>query len=104
MQLQAEELDEISKETGFTTNQVKRLYSRFTSLDKDNTGYLDKTDFERIPELHVNPMRDRILEVLINDNGKRDLLCFQSFFGSINVIFQFLVEVFIPEQFYKIMM
>lgn len=70
MQLQAEELEEISKETGFTTNQVKRLYSRFTSLDKDNTGYLDKTDFERIPELHVNPMRDRILEVLINDNGK----------------------------------
>ena len=70
MQLQSEELSEISKETGFTPKQVKRLYSRFTSLDKNNTGSLTKNDFQRIPELHVNPLRDRIIEVLTCDNGK----------------------------------
>lgn len=67
--LQKDEVEEIVKETGFSAKQVKRLYSRFTSLDKDNTGYLDKQDFVRIPELHVNPLRDRIIEVLLDDNG-----------------------------------
>ena len=70
MQLQKEELDEICADTGFNAKQVKRLYSRFTTLDRDNTGYLDRQDFVRIPELHVNPLRDRIIEVLIDDNGK----------------------------------
>ena len=70
MLLQKDEVDEICKETGFNAKQVKRLYSRFASLDKDNTGYLDKQAFVRIPELHVNPLRDRIIEVLIDDNGK----------------------------------
>lgn len=69
MQLQKEDIDEISKETGFNQKQVMRLYSRFASLDKNNRGYLDKQDFIRIPELHVNPLRDRIIEVLIDDNG-----------------------------------
>ena len=71
MQLQKEEIEEISTETGFNQKQVKRLYSRFASLDKNSSGYLDKQDFIRIPELHVNPLRDRIIEVLIDDNGKR---------------------------------
>ena len=69
MQLQKDELDEICSDTGFSPKQVKRLYSRFTTLDRDNTGYLDRQDFVRIPELHVNPLRDRIIEVLIDDNG-----------------------------------
>ena len=69
MQLQKDELDEICSDTGFSPKQVKRLYSRFTTLDRDNTGYLDRQDLVRIPELHVNPLRDRIIEVLIDDNG-----------------------------------
>jgi hypothetical protein len=32
--LQKEEIEEISKDTGFNQQQVKRLYSRFASLDK----------------------------------------------------------------------
>lgn len=77
--LQKEELDEISSETGFTAKQIKRLYNRFTSLDKDNTGYLNRQDFLRIPELHVNPMCDRIIEVLIDDHGQDGKLNFKQF-------------------------
>lgn len=79
MLLQKDEVDEICKETGFNAKQVKRLYSRFASLDKDNTGYLDKQAFVRIPELHVNPLRDRIIEVLIDDNGSGEKINFKQF-------------------------
>lgn len=77
--LQKEEIDDIVKETGFTLNQIKRLYNRFTNLDKDNTGYLTKSTLTRIPELHVNPLRDRIIEVLINDYGSDGRLNFKQF-------------------------
>lgn len=77
--LQKDEVDQISIETGFTPNQIKRLYNRFTTLDKDNTGYLSKSALIRIPELHVNPLRDRIIEVLINDYGTDGKLNFRQF-------------------------
>lgn len=77
--LQKEEIDDIALETGFTPSQIKRLYNRFTNLDKDNTGYLSKSSLIRIPELHVNPLRDRIIEVLINDYGTDGKLNFRQF-------------------------
>jgi calcineurin B family protein 1 len=79
MLLQREEIQLIANETGFSPKQIKRLYNRFTSLDKDNTGYLNKQDFLRIPELHVNPLCDRIIEVLIDDNGQDGKLNFRQF-------------------------
>jgi Ca2+-binding EF-hand superfamily protein len=69
----------LTKQKGFTANQIKRLYSRFTNLDKNNNGYLNKESFSRIPELHINPLRDRILEVLIDDNGEDGKLNFKQF-------------------------
>ncbi len=46
---------------------------------KDNVGYLSKQDFARIPELHVNPLGDRVIEVLIEDNGVDDKMNFKQF-------------------------
>ncbi|OUC42591.1 Poly(A) polymerase central domain protein [Trichinella nativa] len=42
-------------------NQIVRLYSRFTSLDKSGSGSLCVEDFLRIPELAINPLRDMIV-------------------------------------------
>ena len=44
-----------------TSNQIERLWSRFTSLDKQQKGYLTREDFLRIPELAINPLGDRIV-------------------------------------------
>lgn len=65
--LQRNEIEEIQKETGFTPNQIVRLYSRFTSLDKSNTGTLSRADFLRIPELAINPLGDRIVHSFFRD-------------------------------------
>jgi len=59
--LRDEELAEIQKETGFSANQIERLYSRFTSLDKSNNGALSREDFLRIPELAINPLGERLV-------------------------------------------
>lgn len=77
--LQKDDIQTISSETGFTANQIKRLYSRFKNLDRNNTGYLDRSDFLLIPELHVNPLCDRIIEVLIEDYGHEGRLNFRQF-------------------------
>jgi len=59
--LHESEIQDIQRETGFSENQIVRLYSRFTSLDKSGNGYLSREDFLRIPELAINPLGERIV-------------------------------------------
>merc|ERR1712223_530927 len=68
LQLQEEEINEITAETGFTKQQIERVYARFTSLDKQNHGYLTREDFLRIPELAINPLGDRIVHAFFYES------------------------------------
>lgn len=69
IQLQDDEIQEIQKETGFSPNQIIRLYSRFTSLDKSNNSVLSREDFLRIPELAINPLGDRIVHAFFQESS-----------------------------------
>ncbi|XP_069116217.1 calcineurin B homologous protein 1-like [Argopecten irradians] len=69
IQLQENELNEIQNETGFSHNQIVRLYSRFTSLDKSSNGVLSREDFLRIPELAINPLGDRIVHAFFQESN-----------------------------------
>ncbi|KRX91106.1 Poly(A) polymerase gamma [Trichinella pseudospiralis] len=51
----------VDDEGKISRNQIVRLYSRFTSLDKSGSGSLCVEDFLRIPELAINPLRDMIV-------------------------------------------
>ena len=55
-----------------TSNQIERLWSRFTSLDKQQKGYLTREDFLRIPELAINPLGDRIVHAFFRDGRSSD--------------------------------
>ena len=55
-----------------TSNQIERLWSRFTSLDKQQKGYLTREDFLRIPELAINPLGDRIVHAFFRDSSAGD--------------------------------
>jgi len=72
LQLQQENIEQISEETGFTANQIERLWSRFTSLDKQQKGHLTREDFLRIPELAINPLGDRIVHAFFRDSSNKD--------------------------------
>lgn len=66
--LQDEEIKIISEETGFSPAQIERLYSRFKSLDKSGIcGSLSREDFLRVPELAINPLCDRIVNMFFVD-------------------------------------
>ncbi|PVD25876.1 hypothetical protein C0Q70_13540 [Pomacea canaliculata] len=79
MQLQEEEIEEIKAETGFSKNQILRLYSRFTSLDKSNNGCLRREDFLRIPELAINPLGDRIVHSFFAEGNDGETINFRQF-------------------------
>ncbi|XP_065168747.1 calcineurin B homologous protein 1 [Atheta coriaria] len=59
--LREEEIAQLQQDTGFTPNQIERLYSRFTSLDRGDCGTLSRDDFLRIPEIAINPLGERIV-------------------------------------------
>jgi len=48
------------------------LYSRFSSLDKQQKGYLTREDFLRIPELAINPLGDRIVHAFFKDHDPEE--------------------------------
>merc|ERR1712243_57020 len=81
LQLQAEDITAIQNETGFNQNQIERLYSRFSSLDKQDKGFLSREDFLRIPELAINPLGDRIVHAFFYEskNGDDDEVDFKDF-------------------------
>ncbi|KAF4531617.1 hypothetical protein B566_EDAN013770 [Ephemera danica] len=61
-----------------TPNQIERLYSRFTSLDRGNCGTLSREDLLRIPELAINPLGDRIVHAFFQE-GNGDSINFLQF-------------------------
>uniref|UniRef100_A0A0C9Q5Q4 Chp_2 protein n=1 Tax=Fopius arisanus TaxID=64838 RepID=A0A0C9Q5Q4_9HYME len=67
--LREEEIAQIQEATGFTPNQIERLYSRFTSLDRGDCGTLSREDFLRIPELAINPLGERIVNAFFEESG-----------------------------------
>ncbi|XP_062502258.1 calcineurin B homologous protein 1-like [Corticium candelabrum] len=68
--LKEDETAELSAATGFSARQIVRLYSRYSTLDKENKGYLSREDFEHIPELAINPLGDRIIAAFMD--GSQD--------------------------------
>ncbi|XP_017779631.1 PREDICTED: calcineurin B homologous protein 1 [Nicrophorus vespilloides] len=70
--LREEEISQLQQDTGFTSNQIERLYSRFTSLDRGDYGSLSREDFLRIPEIAINPLGERIVNSFFEgDTGDR---------------------------------
>eukprot|EP00949_MAST-11_sp_MAST-11-sp1_P003922 g3922.t1 len=62
MQLQPDEVAELVEVSGFSREQVLRLYTRFRKLDRSNRGSIDQADLLKIPELAMSP----VAEVLVD--------------------------------------
>lgn len=67
--LSIDDLEELGKTTPFNTKQLESLYKRFEHLDKDKSGTLNAEKLLSVPELAMNPLIPRLLEVLGVDNG-----------------------------------
>lgn len=80
--LSKEDIENLQQETGFTHNQILRLYSRFVNLDKSGSGTLTREDFLHIPELAINPLGDRIVHAFFYD-GDADGVKFNHFLKTL---------------------
>ena len=58
-----------------------KYFYRFSSLDKQDKGYLSREDFLRIPELAINPLGDRIVHAFFFESrsGDEDKVDFKDF-------------------------
>lgn len=70
--LQEEDIEELQNETGFSPNQIRRLYCRFSSLDKATKGTLSREDFICIPELAINPIGERIIDAFFMNEDSQE--------------------------------
>ncbi|KAL0237052.1 hypothetical protein PCE1_000449 [Barthelona sp. PCE] len=85
-QLTSDELRDLQRISKFTAKELKRLYKRFKDLDTSSTGTLTRAEFLALPELAMNPLRDRILILLdANSSGSvnfRDFVSVLSVFTA----------------------
>ncbi|GFO30179.1 calcineurin b subunit [Plakobranchus ocellatus] len=57
----------------FDMDEIKRLGKRFRKLDLDNSGALSIDEFMSLPELHQNPLVQRVIDIFDTDgNGEVD--------------------------------
>lgn len=53
--------------------EIKRLGKRFRKLDLDQSGSLSVDEFMSLPELHQNPLVQRVIDIFDTDgNGEVD--------------------------------
>lgn len=64
-------------------HEIRRLYQRFSRLDKEGIGHITKKELSMIPELAVNPLMSRI--ILQFDQKKTGLINFKEFLRALNI-------------------
>uniref|UniRef100_A0A8C7BGB3 Calcineurin like EF-hand protein 1 n=1 Tax=Neovison vison TaxID=452646 RepID=A0A8C7BGB3_NEOVI len=78
--LRDEELEEIKKETGCEKSHITNTFNWFGSLTQgDSLG--SREDFQRIPELAINPLGDRIINAFFPEG--EDQVNFRGFMRTL---------------------
>lgn len=63
--------------------EIKKLYKRFTRLDKAGTGRITSDDLLSIPELAMNPLAPRVIGIF--NVKKEDQISFKQFVQTLSV-------------------
>ena len=64
-----QEIEKLATLTPFTAEELTRLHKRFSKLDRNNNGRLDKDEFMTIEGVSGNPLLGRVLEIFDSDGG-----------------------------------
>ena len=81
------DLKSLAEQTGLHTGQLFRLYTRFTLLDHENRGFLQREDLLTVPELAINPLGDRIVHAIFNGRERLFFKVTCCFCAEQNIIF-----------------
>jgi len=81
--LTAAEVEEMKLATNFTDAELKRLHRRFKKIDADGSGTLTIDEFMGIPELAVNPLLERVIQIF--DENKDNEIQFIEFIKALSI-------------------
>ncbi|OMJ25645.1 Calcineurin subunit B [Smittium culicis] len=84
MDNQNSKLNSLAEGTNFTPDEIKSLFQRFSKIDKDSSGAIDKDEFLSIPQLSNNPLAHRLIQIFDKDNSgevdfKEFITCLSAF-------------------------
>eukprot|EP01132_Coremiostelium_polycephalum_P006147 gene6147-7657_t len=65
-------------------SELKKLYRRFQMLDKDGSGTLTTDEFLSIPDLALNPLLERVLQIF--DENKDNEIQFSEFVNTLSTL------------------
>eukprot|EP00127_Corallochytrium_limacisporum_P001839 Clim_evm5s87 gene=Clim_evmTU5s87 len=63
LNISQEDIDRLVESSSFTPTQIKKLYRRFKRLDTNNDRTISTEEFLAIPELAMNPLIPRIIQM-----------------------------------------
>ncbi|KAA8491923.1 Calcineurin subunit B [Porphyridium purpureum] len=66
--LVSEDIEEMARESNLSPREIKRLYKRFQKLDRNQSGSLEADELTMIPELAMNPLFPRIVQIFESVN------------------------------------
>ena len=70
------------EETGLSKGEIKRLFRRFTALDRNGDHMISREEFLLIPEFLENPLNQRITDMFF---GESETLSFDRFLRTLAV-------------------
>eukprot|EP01127_Copromyxa_protea_P006868 TRINITY_DN16811_c0_g1_i1.p1 TRINITY_DN16811_c0_g1~~TRINITY_DN16811_c0_g1_i1.p1 ORF type:complete len:181 (+),score=53.17 TRINITY_DN16811_c0_g1_i1:50-592(+) len=81
--LSPEEIEDMKLMSNFSERELKRLHRRFKKLDTDGSGTLTIDEFMSIPELAVNPLLERVIQIF--DENKDNEIQFSEFIKALSI-------------------
>ncbi len=68
----------------FDKDELKILYKNFITLDSDNSGLIEPSEFYDVPQLKDNPIVSRIISVLDRDGDNK--ISFYEFITGLSIL------------------
>ena len=79
-----EDIKRLKEETDIKQKDIKKCHKKFSSLDKENKGFVSINDIVTIPEIENNPLRYHVAQYMSNNN-ENEAISFEAFIKVIDI-------------------
>ena len=81
--LSEEEIEELHMISAFAATEIRQLRNKFLEFTGGDTDFISREDFERIPAIAINPLRERL--VVYFEFGKAGRISWRDFVAHLAI-------------------